>query len=298
MTEANNKAPVIIADTGPLLRLAAADLLDYMRLTNRRVVLIDMVEDEACKRNPQALFAKEIAEWINRNEDLIQRVETDTGFALQQAKIVADENPDDPKAQDRFYRLKKNGGERAIIDYITETLKPDDLSDALIIYEDDAVPKKMKAAGYPAVLVSTKEFISGLEGQGMNINVKEAIERIENYPKLGMIGSTYLRLGNDYLNKEPHLLNDPSIKKELKSFYVISERRRLFEKDYQNNGKFWKCTPEKLKKMITDFNALSERERVQFIKDINENKTLISEIGNDINIRNRIAHNSKNDIER
>lgn len=38
--------PIVIADAGPLIRLAAADLLDAMRLTNRKIVIVDRIEEE------------------------------------------------------------------------------------------------------------------------------------------------------------------------------------------------------------------------------------------------------------
>ncbi|MEN3150187.1 hypothetical protein ABCW43_23060 [Neorhizobium sp. IRAMC:178] len=35
-----DRAPIVIADAGPLIRLAAAGLLDAMRLTNRKIVIV------------------------------------------------------------------------------------------------------------------------------------------------------------------------------------------------------------------------------------------------------------------
>ena len=42
----DDRQPIIVADAGPLIRLAAAGLLDTLRGLNRRVVLVDRIEDE------------------------------------------------------------------------------------------------------------------------------------------------------------------------------------------------------------------------------------------------------------
>lgn len=42
----DERAPIIIADAGPLTRLAAAGLLESLRAVDRRIVLVERVEDE------------------------------------------------------------------------------------------------------------------------------------------------------------------------------------------------------------------------------------------------------------
>jgi hypothetical protein len=73
---------IIVADTGPLIRLAAAGLLDTLRGLNRRIVLVDRVEDEVIGDRSKP-FAREIAAWIASMGDAILRVETVTGVGIE-----------------------------------------------------------------------------------------------------------------------------------------------------------------------------------------------------------------------
>ena len=64
----DERDPIVMADTGPLIRLAAAGLLDGLRATNRRVVIVDRVEAKSTHDRSKP-FANEIADWIERNAD-------------------------------------------------------------------------------------------------------------------------------------------------------------------------------------------------------------------------------------
>ena len=63
MMTKNDRQPIIVADAGPLIRLAAAGLLDSVRGLNRRIVLVDRVEDEIVG-DVSKPFAIEIKAWI------------------------------------------------------------------------------------------------------------------------------------------------------------------------------------------------------------------------------------------
>ena len=56
-----DRQPIIVADAGPLIRLAAAGLLDTLRGLNRRIVLVDRVEDAVAGDRTKP-FAAEIAD--------------------------------------------------------------------------------------------------------------------------------------------------------------------------------------------------------------------------------------------
>jgi hypothetical protein len=117
----DQRDPVIIADTGPLLRFAAAGLLNAMRLTNRQIVIVDMVELEASLRAPDKPFAREIKDWIERSGAAVLRAKTATGVAyraLQQSAAT-------PEEQAILKKVQRDGGERAVRDYI-EQLEPKD----------------------------------------------------------------------------------------------------------------------------------------------------------------------------
>jgi len=78
--------PIVMADTGPLIRLAAAGLLDGLRATDRRVVIVDRLEVEAAQDQSKP-FAAEIAKWIARNADTIERPRTVVGAGIEQLDI-------------------------------------------------------------------------------------------------------------------------------------------------------------------------------------------------------------------
>jgi len=177
MAQLDQSDPVVIADTGPLLRLAAAELLDAMRLTNRQIIIVDMVEIEACHRDSTKPYAKEILDWIERSGTAIKRVETDIGLAYK-ARLEKNATPENIK---RLTKLNRDGGERAVRDYI-EYLEPQDIHSVLVLHEDQKVPELMRAARVPVHLMTTRLFIQTLAQQGMNIDVETAIEKIRNSP--------------------------------------------------------------------------------------------------------------------
>src|SRR4051795_1064695 len=78
MMARDDRQPIIVADAGPLIRLAAAGLLDTLRGLNRRIVLVDRVEDEVVGDLSKP-FASEIAAWIKQSGNALMRVQTVTG---------------------------------------------------------------------------------------------------------------------------------------------------------------------------------------------------------------------------
>src|ERR1700712_6088218 len=105
--------PIIIADAGPLIRLAAAGLLDSMRLTNRQVVVVDRVEEEACG-DPSKPFAAEILAWMARMKGAIEHAETLEGIAIAALRL----RDPTPENQLMLKRAMRNSGERAIREYV------------------------------------------------------------------------------------------------------------------------------------------------------------------------------------
>ena len=165
----SERDPLIIADAGPLIRLAAAGLLDAIRLTNRRVVMVDRIEEEVCGDLAKP-FAKDIADWLGQMAPAVERVETLEGLAISALR----ERPDQA---DRLKEALRNSGERATREYV-EAIEPEDAGEALILYEDGAVPNLMAAAMVPMTLVTTRAFVRDLAERGYNRDALDALEAV------------------------------------------------------------------------------------------------------------------------
>ncbi|WP_234053628.1 MULTISPECIES: hypothetical protein [unclassified Xanthobacter] len=173
----DQRDPVVVADTGPLLRLAAAHLLDAVRLTNRQIVIVDMVEMEACHRHPDKPYAREILDWIERSGEAVRRVETVEGIAY--SALLGRERT--PETMVKLKRLQRDGGERAVRDFVEE-LAPTDVRSVLVLHEDLQVPRLLQASKVPLQLVTTKLFLQELARQGMNVDVEAAVRAIREVP--------------------------------------------------------------------------------------------------------------------
>lgn len=164
--------PIVIADAGPLIRLAAADLLDTMRLTNRKIVIVDRIEEEVASDLSKP-FATEIARWMESMGDAIEHAETLEGIAIKALRQRADTDEE----QARLKRAVRNSGERAIREYV-EMMNPDDEGEALVLYEDGAVPALMAAATVPMTLMTTRAFARMIAERGYNRDAIRALEAI------------------------------------------------------------------------------------------------------------------------
>ena len=88
------RQPIIVADAGPLIRLAAAGLLDALRGTNRRIVLIDRIEDEIAGDQTKP-FAPELKSWIAGMGAAIERVDTVVGYGIRALRERQRSAPED-----------------------------------------------------------------------------------------------------------------------------------------------------------------------------------------------------------
>ena len=170
MTETRD--PIVIADTGPLIRLAAAGLLDAIALTNRQVVMVDRIEEEACG-DASKPFAAEIAAWLTRMGSAVTRAQTLEGIAIRTLRAEA------ATAEDyvNLKRKLRNSGERAIREYV-ESIDPRDADAVLVLYEDGAIPKLMQAADVPLTMMTTRAFANLLGERGHNRDAAKAIDAI------------------------------------------------------------------------------------------------------------------------
>jgi len=164
--------PIIVGDAGPLIRLAAAGLLDAISLTNRQVVMVDRIEEEVCGDRTKP-FALEIAEWIARMGPAITHAETLEGIAIQ-ALRARSATPEDGLLLKR--KLRDSGG-RAIREYV-ESINPYDADQALVLYEDGNIPKLMQAANVVLTMMTTRAFANLLTERGYNPDAARALECI------------------------------------------------------------------------------------------------------------------------
>ena len=169
------RGPIVIADAGPLIRLAAAGLLDAMRLTNRKIVVVDRIEEEACGDLSKP-FAKEIADWMDRMGEAIEHVITTEGLGIAKRRELAAQSPENALALKRALR---DSGERAIREYV-ELFRPLDVDSVLVLFEDNMVPSLMAAATVPMTLMSTRAFARMISERGYNRDASKALEAISS----------------------------------------------------------------------------------------------------------------------
>jgi hypothetical protein len=168
----SERDPIVIADAGPLIRLAAADLLDAMRLANRKIVIADRIEEEVVG-DPTKPYAAQISAWMERMGAAVEHAETLEGIAIQSLRQRAKTDEE----QARLKRAMRNSGERATREY-AEMLQPDDVDEALVLYEDGAVPALMAATTVPMTLMTTRAFARMIADRGYNRDAVRALEAI------------------------------------------------------------------------------------------------------------------------
>jgi hypothetical protein len=171
MMTLDQRDPIVMADTGPLIRLAAAGLLDGLRSTNRRVVIVDRVVAEATADRTKP-FADEIAQWIERNADGIERPRTLVGLAIERLQA----GPRTPEEDRLLKATARNSGEAAIREFL-ETWVPG-TPGALVIYEDEDVPHVLQTTRVALVLMTTRRFARQLVEWGINVDATAAIEEV------------------------------------------------------------------------------------------------------------------------
>jgi hypothetical protein len=168
----NERQPIIVADTGPLIRLAAAGLLETLRLVNRRVVLVDRVEDEAIADLGKP-FALDIQQWISQMGEAIWHVPTVEGQGIKALRNDADT----PALRKLLKNAMRNSGERAIREFV-EIHAPRTAEEALVVYEDIDLHDQLAATMVPLTAVTTRRFAQVLNEWGINVDAEEMLSKI------------------------------------------------------------------------------------------------------------------------
>ena len=172
MMTLNDRQPIIVADAGPLIRLAAAGLLDSMRGLNRRIVLVDCVEDEVV-RDLSKPFAKEIKQWFVVMGDAIVREPTIIGRGIE--ALRNDEQT--PEVQKLLKHALRNSGELALREFV-DAWQPTETSSAIVLFEDQKVGHLFNYFDYPVTLMTTRKFAQVIAEWGVNVDAVAELEKI------------------------------------------------------------------------------------------------------------------------
>lgn len=167
-----SREPIIVADAGPILRLAAAGLLPMLARLNRRIVLVDRVEDELVG-DPSKPYADEIARWIAAEGEALLRVTTiiGEGIASLKARVRT------PEEDARLKSGLRNSGELALREFVDQW-RPDAVSSAVVLYEDRKVPNLFLEVDYPVTLMTTRAFVRAIASWGVNLDAPAALEAV------------------------------------------------------------------------------------------------------------------------
>jgi hypothetical protein len=167
-----DRQPIVVADAGPLIRLAAAGLLGSLRDLNRRVVLVDRVEDEICG-DPTKPHATELAAWIAGMGEAILRVETVVGVGVAALRA----RPRDAATSALLKSALRDSGEQALREFVARW-EPAETSSAVVLYEDRKVATLFLDIEFPVTLMTTRAFARLVGGWGINVNAVEALEAV------------------------------------------------------------------------------------------------------------------------
>jgi hypothetical protein len=170
MMTQGERQPVVVADAGPLIRLAAAGLLPSLHSLNRRIVLVDRVEDEVVGDLSKP-YAAEVAAWIANMGPAVLRAQTAIGIGIATLRS-RQRTPDEDKLLKAALR---DSGELALREFIGHW-QPEEASSAVVVYEDRKVPPLFLSADYPLTLMTTRTFVRVLQRWG--IGAVAALEAI------------------------------------------------------------------------------------------------------------------------
>jgi hypothetical protein len=162
----------LVADAGPLIRLAAAGLLSGLHGLNRRIVLVDRVEDEVAGDRTKP-FAGEIASWINAMGPAIERARTTIGIGIETLRGKSRTPEEDAILKSAM----RDSGELALREFL-DRWRPTDTTGAIVLYEDRKVPPLFLAADYPLTLMTTRTFARRLKSWGINADAVSALEAV------------------------------------------------------------------------------------------------------------------------
>lgn len=148
----NTPFGLIVTDTSPLITLVLAESLDSLLRPGIAVTIPDAVYVEATRVHG-APGAEQIVAWINANLERVRIVPTDVGIDQQR----------------RFEegRSARGLGEQAAIEALERFLVTNPQAEALLLFEDNDVSKRRAIIDERVSLISTGDFLRGLESAGL-----------------------------------------------------------------------------------------------------------------------------------
>lgn len=172
MIAPSDRQPIIVADAGPLIRLAAAGILDTVRGLNRRIVLVDRVEDEVVGDLTKP-FAADIAAWIAGLGEAALRVETVVGIGVATLRARTRTPGEDALLKSAL----RDSGEQALREFVAHWA-PTEAESAVVLYEDRKVATLFLDVGFPVTLMTTRAFVATVTRWGINQDAVAALEGI------------------------------------------------------------------------------------------------------------------------
>ncbi len=139
---------IVVTDTSPLFTLVLADSLDVLLKPGLPVSIPDAVYIEAT-RVRGAPGADRIVAWINDHLDVVRIVPTDIGID-QQRRLEES-------------RSIRGLGEQAAIEVLQRFLRSNPAAEAILLFEDSDVERRVAIVDERVGLLSTGDFLRELE---------------------------------------------------------------------------------------------------------------------------------------
>lgn len=172
MIAPSDRQPIIVADARPLIRLAAAGILDTVRGLNGQIVLVDRVEDEVVGDLTKP-FAADIAAWIAGLGEAALRVETVVGIGVATLRAGTRTPGEDALLKSAL----RDSGEQALREFVAHW-EPTEAASAVVLYEDRKVATLFLGVGFPVTLMTTRAFVATVTRWGINQDAVAALEGI------------------------------------------------------------------------------------------------------------------------
>ncbi len=157
---------LIVTDSGPLITLGVAQALDALLAPGLPVVVPDMVRFEVI-RDLSKPGAQEVADWIRSHEGTSLRVASTEVF--EEFQLLSAVKPSTKTA---------GRGEQAAAEVLGKELANKDHG-AILLFEDSDVRRQNFLVRLPdeVLVISTSEFLFGLESQELVSSALEILER-------------------------------------------------------------------------------------------------------------------------